>query len=94
LIDCVNSSLDVPETKLTISTGVSFQDSRFENSLFNRDIISETPKFALKTDSCGVIRTRVDGVEGAATLRVGIVVIILVLHEQYILPRWQHVYLH
>lgn len=48
-----------------------------ENSLFNRDVVSETTEFALKTDACVIVRTVVDGIEGAATLRVGIMVIVL-----------------
>lgn len=48
-----------------------------EDSLFDRDVVSETTKFALKTDARVIVWTRVDGIEGAATLRVGIMVIVL-----------------
>ena len=50
-----------------------------KNSLFNRDVVSKASEFPLKTDSRVIIRARVDGIEGATTLRVGIVVIVLVI---------------
>lgn len=58
---------------------------RNQNLLLNRHVMADTAPFALKSNAAGVIWSGRRGVEWRATLRIGVMVV--VLHTSMISPR-------
>lgn len=48
-----------------------------KNVLVNRDIVADAAEFSLNANPAWVVGAGLDGVEGAATLGIGVVVVIL-----------------
>lgn len=77
LVDAVDCFLVVPEAGLDQQNTQAIRMRSGENKLFNGDVVAKSAEFSLDANSGGVVGARLDRVEGAAALGVGVVMVVL-----------------
>ena len=78
-VDLIDGSWLIPQTSFVCQYTVNTTELAIRNLLLDGHVVADAAEFALESDSGGVVRTRVEGVERCAALGVCIMVIVLML---------------